>query len=269
MPHTLRRTLILIGLLAVAILVIATCSREEPVPTPEPTPPPTAAPATSAPEAPTATPADTPTSPPATEAQTAAPAEQAVVTGTAAVSVTGEVTATQPTTPTGEAQEGGAGCTIPPAADFSGYGELEQRMGCALADASFEPVGIHEFGEGPDYDRFMLWFGEEEQIYVLFPDKSWLAYSDTWQDGEPEIFCNPTDGPAASPPLPRRGFGKLWCTVESVQQQLGLSDREERLCQHAVTQRFEQGRLLACFEDATIRYFRLLNDGAWDMELVQ
>ena len=27
------------------------------------------------------------------------------------------------------------------------------------------------------------------------------------------------------------------------------------------SQRFEQGLLLACFEDATIRYFRLLDDG--------
>ena len=67
----------------------------------------------------------------------------------------------------------------------------------------------------------------------------------------------------------RRGFGKLWCSVESVRLALGTIDSEERLCQHAVVQRFEQGRLLACFEDATIRYFRVLDDGTWDMEMVQ
>jgi hypothetical protein len=50
---------------------------------------------------------------------------------------------------------------------------------------------------------------------------------------------------------------------------MGEIDREERLCQHAVTQRFDNGRLLACYEDATIRYFRILNDGAWQMEMVQ
>ena len=171
--------------------------------------------------------------------------------------------------PASAATQGGVGCPVQTNADFGGYADPEQRLGCALDVASFEPVGLQEFGAAPDYDRFMLWFGSENQIYVLFPDKTWLAYSDTWEEGEPEILCNPTDGPSTSPPLPRRGFGKLWCTVESVQQQLGTSDREERLCQHAVAQRFEQGRLLACFEDATIRYFRLLNDGTWDLESVQ
>jgi len=34
-----------------------------------------------------------------------------------------------------------------------------------------------------------------------------------------------------------------------------------------VLQRFERGRLLACFEDATIRYFRLLDDGTWDLQM--
>ena len=57
--------------------------------------------------------------------------------------------------------------------------------------------------------------------------------------------------------------------MESVRLALGNIDREERLCQHAVAQRFEQGRLLACFEDATIRYFRVLDDGTWDLETVQ
>jgi hypothetical protein len=50
---------------------------------------------------------------------------------------------------------------------------------------------------------------------------------------------------------------------------MGTIPREERLCQHTVVQSFENGRLLACFEDATIRYFRLLNDGAWDLLIVQ
>ena len=66
-----------------------------------------------------------------------------------------------------------------------------------------------------------------------------------------------------------RGFGKLWCTVDGLQDTLGTIEREERLCQHTVVQRFERGALLACFEDATIRYFRLLDDGSWDLMMVQ
>jgi hypothetical protein len=161
-------------------------------------------------------------------------------------------------------------CAIESNPDLVGYADMEARMGCPLGEATNDPVAINEFGTGPDYDRFMLWFGSEEQIYVLMPDKTWLAYSDTWSDDQPEIACNPDElDPATSPPLPRRGFGKLWCSVESVRLALGTIDREERLCQHAVVQRFEQGRLLACFEDATIRYFRVLDDGTWDMEMVQ
>jgi hypothetical protein len=278
---TLRNKTTLACLLAAALFLLAACGGdEEPTPTPEPAPaPPVAAPA--------AAPTEPPTEAEAVEAIT--PTEAAPAQEVAPVTVTIGLTATQPVTPavtvavttaattatTSAVTEavtpgqGAVGCAVQANADFGGYADPEQRLGCALAEASFEPVGVHEFGEGPDYSRFMLWFGEENQIYVLFPDNTWLAYSDTWEEGEPEIFCNPTDGPATSPPLPRRGFGKLWCTVESVQQQMGTSDREERLCQHAVAQRFEQGRLLACFEDATIRYFRLLNDGTWDLESVQ
>ena len=83
------------------------------------------------------------------------------------------------------------------------------------------------------------------------------------------LSCNPLNVAPTSPPLPRRGFGKLWCTVDGLQEKLGTIEREERLCQHTVVQRFERGRLLACFEDATIRYFRLLDDGSWDMIKVQ
>lgn len=161
-------------------------------------------------------------------------------------------------------------CTIETSPELAGFSRLEEGLGCPSAEGGVETVAINEFGSGPDYDRFMLWFAGEQQIYVLKPGGDWLAYTDTWTDAEPEILCNPLNlDPPASPPLPRRGFGKLWCTVPSVQAAMGAIDREERQCQHAVVQRFEQGRLLACFEDATIRYFRLLEDGTWDMEMVQ
>jgi hypothetical protein len=160
-------------------------------------------------------------------------------------------------------------CTMQVSPDLSGREDLTTPLGCPLYEASYDPVALNEFGQGPAYDRFMLWFGSEQQIYVLFPNKSWLAYTDAWTEDEPEITCNPSGGPETSPPLPRRGFGKLWCTVEDVRQQMGEIDREERLCQHTVVQRFSEGRLLACYEDATIRYFSIRNNGTWDMEMVQ
>lgn len=153
--------------------------------------------------------------------------------------------------------------------DLAGFSDLYLRMGCPISESSYDPVAINEFGDGPDYDRFMLWFSSEHQIFVLFPEQTWQSYRDTWDESQPELSCNPLAAPPTSPPLPRRGFGKLWCSVDSLQQQLGLTDREERLCQHAVVQTFERGRMLACFEDATIRYFSLLNDGTWQLLIVQ
>lgn len=160
-------------------------------------------------------------------------------------------------------------CAVEYDLDLAGYPDLFAKMGCALEEASNDAVAINEFGEGPDYNRFMLWFSNELQIYVLFPDQTWQAYLDTWSEGQPELSCNPLNTPPSSPPLPRRGFGKLWCSVDGLIDKMGTIDREERLCQHTVVQRFEKGRLLACFEDATIRYFRLLDDGAWDMVMIQ
>ena len=162
-----------------------------------------------------------------------------------------------------------AECSIEADLDLAGYEDLPQRMGCPLEPANFDPVGVNEFGPGPQFDRFMLWFGSELKIYVLLPDKRWTVYDDTWSEDQPLFTCNPLDITPASPPLPRRGFNKIWCTVDGLQEIMGTVIIEERLCQHAVVQRFEQGRLLACYEDATIRYIRLLDDGTWDTELTR
>lgn len=149
------------------------------------------------------------------------------------------------------------------------YAELYDELGCPLDSASFEPVAINEFGPGPEFDRFMLWFSTTAQIYVLQPEQIWASFDDTWTEAEEEIQCNPTDGEMTSPPLPRRGFGKLWCANAAIQESMGMITREERLCQHSVLQEFENGHLLGCFEDATIRYIQLFSDNTWDMTFVQ
>lgn len=160
-------------------------------------------------------------------------------------------------------------CTVEADIALAGYPDLPQLMGCALDAALFDPIAINEFGDGPDFDRFMLWFSHELQIYVLHPDKSWKAYADTWTEDQPTFACNPFDGEATSPPLPRRGFGKLWCENRELQTVMGTVAKEERLCQHTVLQPFQKGRLLACYEDATIRYMRIMDDGTWDQVLVR
>lgn len=160
-------------------------------------------------------------------------------------------------------------CTVEPDIALAAYPDLQQHLGCAETAAGFDAVALNEFGPGPEYDRFMLWFSSENQIYVLLPNKTWQRYLDTWTEEQETFLCNPLDGEPTSPPLPRRGFGKIWCTVENLQETMGTIEREERLCQHTVTQFFERGRLLACYEDATIRFFRIMDDGTWDQMLTR
>lgn len=178
--------------------------------------------------------------------------------------------APQPTTESAAA--GAAACNVEPHLDFFGYpnfDSLQELMGCAVAEPIFEAVAINEFGEGPAFDRFMLWTSTDRMIYVLRPDNGWEVHTDTWSEEQPEIACS-LDGLAfASPPLPRRGFGKLWCQSELLQETMGTIVREERSCQHAVLQQFERGQLLACFEDATYRYFRIMEDQTWESVFIQ
>ena len=244
--------------LAVILLTLAGCGGEAaPEPTPTPTALPTAAQTTAQmmPAAPAGYPYPAPD---AANGSTTTP----VVIATPALPAT-------PTISIPQVVENEGGCAIDYDLDLAGYPDLQAKLGCAIADTNNSAVAINEFGPGPDYNRFMLWFSDSSQIYVLFPDQTWQSYADTWQDDQPELSCNPLNGPLSSPPLPRRGFGKLWCTVDGLQETLGTIEREERLCQHTVVQRFERGTLLACFEDATIRYFRLLDDGSWDLMMVQ
>jgi hypothetical protein len=225
---------------------------------------PTSATAVSAAAAPTAI--ATAATPEGIAALLSTPDATAVVADSGTISTAPGQTVTPTAVPLEAAQA--SDCAVETNLDLVGYPDLEKVMGCATGPANNDPVAIDEFGDADPIDRFMLWFGDEKKIYVLLPDGSYKTYDDTWEEGkDPTFSCNPLGGEEKSPPLPRRGFGKLWCSQPELQKVLGTVPREERLCQYAVLQRFETGRLLACFEDATIRYFRLLDDGKWDLQM--
>jgi hypothetical protein len=246
-------------LLVILACFLAACGDEEPTPTPTATPAPTETPAPPTPQQ-----AESPLQPSLTATPPAMVSP--LITPTEGVTATEVITAASVGTDTAAVS---LNCPLQPDLDLAGYENLEAQMGCPLEEALFDPVGINEFGEGPEYDRFMLWFSNESQIYVLLPTGEWDVYEDTWTEDQPTFTCNPLGGEEDSPPLPRRGFGKIWCTVEGLVEIMGPVPREERLCQHTVVQRFEQGRLLACYEDATIRYIRLLDNGTWDTVLTR
>ena len=232
-------------------------------------------------EAPAETPAAA--SQPATAAAAAAPTAAPAPTQPVSALATGVITATaapsaavlMTVTANGASAvltplevEEEADCAIESNLDLLGYPNLQEEMGCPTAEANFDAIAINEFGEADPTDRFMLWFSREEAIYVLLPDGTYQVHEDTYSEENDQTYpCNPYGGEEDSPPLPRRGFGKLWCSDPELQTVMGPVPREERLCQHSVLQQFEKGRLLACFEDATIRYFRLRDDGTWDLKI--
>lgn len=256
-----KTTLRTICILFPLIILLAACGGDEPTPTPTATPipptatliPPTAPPAAISPLLPTetVTPAAAVSPLQSTEPVTSAQAAGEPLTGTVVISAPVPLD-----------------CPIPPDLDIAGYPALD-TLGCPLEAAVFDAVGINEFGTEPEADRFMLWLSSESQIYVLLPNGTWDVYEDTWSEDQPTFTCNPLGGEEDSPPLPRRGFGKIWCTVEGLATIMGPVPREERLCQHTVMQRFAEGRLLACYEDATIRYINLRDDQTWDTILTR
>ena len=208
-------------------LLLAGCGNDEP--TPAPTPTQTVAPATA-----TATPqADLTMEPTATAmpAAGASPLVTASGTLTSAGAVTASaaaLTAGKPSTLSVTARS--AGCAIQPDLDLASYEDVTGTLGCPKEPANFDPVGINEFGPGPEIDRFMLWLSNEKQIYVLLPDGKWNVYPDTWTEDQPTFSCNPLGGAEESPPLPRRGFSKIWCSVDGLIKIMGPVPREERLC---------------------------------------
>lgn len=279
-------------LLLVALLLAACWGNDEPAPA-SAEPPVSALPTTGAAangaETPTeedssneaATDTSTGTTAEATGATTETTAGEAAAGGIAALAETPSASETSTTSPTVAepaasptptfvplAVEASDDCEVASSLDLAGYPNLEETMGCATEPAIFDPIAINEFGDAEPTDRFMLWFSHEAAIYVLMPDGTYETHEDTWnEETDPTYPCNPLGGEEDSPPLPRRGFGKLWCENPELQEIMGAVPREERLCQYAVLQRFETGRLLACFEDATIRYFRILDDGTWDLQV--
>jgi hypothetical protein len=76
-----------------------------------------------------------------------------------------------------------------------------------------------------------------------------------WVEGrDPEYSC----GSSQTPPTPRRGFGKIWCTYTAVQQGMGNATQNE-WGENSTLQAFANGLI---WQNSTGRYI-LFNDGSW------
>lgn len=178
---------------------------------------------------------------------TAVPTETSTATAlpTETPTVTPEPTETpQPTaTPCAVAVHGG----------FSGiWAAAEERLGCPV-----QPAGVNQWVGEEAFERGrMFWRNENQKIYVLYQTGAWQRFDDTWNEhSDPEFTC----GPAESPPTPKRGFGKLWCTRADVRSGLGQAVEEEH-GEWVTVQDFVGGGLIVCVPSGT---YVLYADGSW------
>ncbi len=194
-----RRALLLFALLSILILVLAACGRDEEEPTP------TAAPAAESPLVVTTAPTDAPDAPDSplpspTAATPQEPDTQADSVATATVNANGTTAVFTPL----EVDEG-IQCDIESHIDLAGYPDLEQVVGCPTGEATTDPIAINEFGEGPDFDRFMLWFSDTDQN--LRPLARWNVAGPRRHVGRrrPDVLLQSTGrgGRLAAPAPPR------------------------------------------------------------------
>jgi serine/threonine-protein kinase len=132
--------------------------------------------------------------------------------------------------------------------------QYSDRLGCAVNQAHSSWMAQEHFERGQ-----MFWREDNDRIAVLYNNGSWALYQDIWNEGEPEFSCPDASTPAQSPPTPRRGFGKIWCTYPAVRQGLGWATDYERGF-HGTVQDFNRGTILRTDTGETCILF---GDGAW------
>jgi len=150
-----------------------------------------------------------------------------------------------------------SGCAITPVLGFGNvwntYGHVRSKLGCPTEPEKGVWAAEQTFQGG-----YMFWRQDENYIYVLFNDGTWKGYTDTWTSVEPEwdtmIF------PPSGYYQPKRGFGKVWRTDQSVRNGLAWATMEERGF-WGTTQPFQGGRMLW---SSARGIFVLYNDGRWE-----
>ena len=101
----------------------------------------------------------------------------------------------------------------------------------------------------------MFWREDNDRIYVLYNSGRWASYADIRRDGDPEYTC----GTPKSPPTPKLGFGKIWCTYDEVHTGLGNATDAE-WGENGAVQDFTGGMILQMDSGGTYVFY---NSGTW------
>ncbi|NLX11986.1 MAG: hypothetical protein GXY36_20250 [Chloroflexi bacterium] len=147
------------------------------------------------------------------------PAEDATVAPTAAPA-TAQATSTAPS------GSGAATSTVPPAAATTQPAPLMPAAATA-APAGFPAATVAEVqaAEQVFENGRMFWIRHNRQVWVMLATEEnpnggdWFCYTDSFQEGEPEV--DPELIPPPDMYQPRRGFGKLWRGNPDIREGLG------------------------------------------------
>lgn len=135
--------------------------------------------------------------------------------------------------------------------DFASAWNRDQ-LGCPLSGGSVELwMATQSFDGGR-----MFWREDNDQIYAVYNSGTWVQFADIWREGDPEFSC----GQPESPPTPRRGFGKIWCTHGSVRAGLGNA-RDAESGANGTAQDFERGAIIRTPTGQLFVFFR--DNGTW------
>ncbi len=132
---------------------------------------------------------------------------------------------------------------------------LAARLGCPVETPHSAQFAVEPFEQGT-----MVYRDDEKKIYVLYSDKTWAVFTDTWNASLPNDAC-PGIGVAAGLFKPQHGFGKIWCDQASARVKIGAATAPEHGLYSALTQRFERGQIFA--GDQPNQVFVLFADNTW------
>ncbi|MFQ6059322.1 MAG: WD40/YVTN/BNR-like repeat-containing protein, partial [Anaerolineae bacterium] len=147
-------------------------------------------------------------------------------------------------------------CAVVPVRFAAIWADRQDRLGCPTEAEREVALAEEAFERGR-----MFWRGDSREIYVLHDDRTWRAFADTWQEGQPL-----DDPDLTAPPglfQPKRGFGKVWREeLGGPASRIGWA-REEEQGGTGVVQAFDGGVIL--WSDLGTTYI-LYADGHWELE---
>ncbi len=153
--------------------------------------------------------------------------------------------------------------TIGVGGDFSlayNGAKLQQELGCPTSGAHTLKTSYEPFEHG-----FMFWRDDTKLVDVFYGvDNTWQEFADTYVDGQPEYSCPSDNTPSTTPPTPRRGFGKVWCTQPNVRSRLGNALSDE-IGNDRTVQDFENGSMLLIPDYAGVPVVLYKDSGRWQL----